>query len=133
MNRKFALALVLTGALCSAGAVAGGTAAAFSSEEIALIRDYYLLQGAPETDHGGKGKQAGKQASKGLPPGIAKNLARGKPLPPGIAKRQLPEDLNRRLPPVRSGYERAVVDGKVVLVEAASQVISDVLFDIAAN
>lgn len=28
-----------------------------------------------------------------LPPGIAKNVARGKPLPPGIAKRAVPRDL----------------------------------------
>ena len=28
-----------------------------------------------------------------LPPGIAKNVARGKPLPPGIAKKALPNDL----------------------------------------
>ena len=30
---------------------------------------------------------------KPLPPGISKNLARGKPLPPGIASRNLPDSL----------------------------------------
>lgn len=34
-----------------------------------------------------------KIAAEPLPPGIAKNLARGKPLPPGIAKKALPPDL----------------------------------------
>ena len=41
--------------------------------------------------------QARPVATKRLPPGIAKNLARGKPLPPGIAKKFLPQDLS--LPP----------------------------------
>jgi len=71
---------------------------------------------------------AGKQKkNKGLPPGIAKNLARGKPLPPGIAKQQLPHDLILQLPPVHTGYERVVVDGRVLLVDIATQVINDVL------
>ena len=67
--------------------------------------------------------------SKGLPPGIAKNLARGKPLPPGIAKQQLPQDLVRLLPSVHTGYERVVVDGRVLLVDIATQVIHDVLME----
>ena len=33
-----------------------------------------------------------------LPPGIAKNVARGKPLPPGIAKKALPVELVRIAP-----------------------------------
>jgi Ni/Co efflux regulator RcnB len=58
------------------------------------------------------------------------NLQRGKPLPPGIAKQQLPDSLLRRLPRVPSGYERVVVDGKVLLVEIATPVIRDVLTDV---
>jgi len=58
------------------------------------------------------------------------NLQRGKPLPPGIAKQQLPDSLLRRLPPVPRGYERVVVDGKVLLIEIATQVIRDVLTDV---
>ena len=34
------------------------------------------------------------------------------------------------LPPVSSGYERVIVDGKILLVEIATQVIHDVLTDI---
>lgn len=60
-----------------------------------------------------------------LPPGIAKNLARGKPLPPGIAKRQLPEDLATRLPR-RTGVEVAIFGDRIVLLEA-SGVVVDVL------
>lgn len=66
---------------------------------------------------------------QGLPPGIAKNLARGKPLPPGIAKRYFPNDLLVRLPP-REGYEWQVIDNEIVLVAVATAVIVDVLFDV---
>jgi hypothetical protein len=65
--------------------------------------------------------------AKALPPGIRKNLARGKPLPPGIAKQVLPGELG--LSP-RTGYEviRAGVD--VLLVELATGIIHDVLMDV---
>lgn len=43
-----------------------------------------------------------------LPPGIAKNLARGKPLPPGIAKKTVPADMLGQLPSY-PGYEWRVV------------------------
>ncbi|HEX2138446.1 MAG TPA: anti-virulence regulator CigR family protein [Woeseiaceae bacterium] len=79
-------------------------------------------------DHGFEGNRG--KGRKALPPGIAKNLRRGKPLPPGIAKQALPADLVSRLPPVREGYERVIVDGKVLLVEVATQIIHDVLVDV---
>lgn len=96
----------------------------FSPKEIAIIRDYYT-----HAQHDTGKAKSGKQKQQGLPPGIAKNLARGKPLPPGIAKQQLPGDLSRRLPPVHDGYERVIVDGRVLLVEIATQIIHDVLMD----
>ncbi len=43
-----------------------------------------------------------------LPPGIAKNPARGKPLPPGIAKKTVPADMLGQLPSY-PGYEWRVV------------------------
>jgi hypothetical protein len=61
-----------------------------------------------------------------LPPGIAKNLARGKPLPPGIAKRALPAGLAGRLPSY-PGHEVIIVDRDVILVNAATQIIVDIL------
>ena len=42
----------------------------------------------------------------------------------------LPQDLQRALPKTPSGYERVVVDGRVLLVEVATQVIHDVLMDV---
>jgi hypothetical protein len=61
-----------------------------------------------------------------LPPGIAKNLARGKPLPPGIAKRQLPGDLLAALPR-RNGYDYVLAGTDVLLVEVATHVVADIL------
>src|SRR3546814_10843108 len=46
-----------------------------------------------------------------LPPGIRKNLARGKPLPPGIQKKIVPGSLLSRLPRY-SGYEWRVEIGR---------------------
>lgn len=61
-----------------------------------------------------------------LPPGIAKNLARGKPLPPGIAKRGMPAGLAGKLPSY-PGHEVIIVDRDVILVNAATQIIVDIL------
>jgi hypothetical protein len=61
-----------------------------------------------------------------LPPGIAKNLARGKPLPPGIAKKMLPGDLVAGLPR-RPGYDYIMAGSDVLLVEAATHVVADIL------
>lgn len=65
-------------------------------------------------------------AATALPPGIAMNLARGKPLPPGIAKRFLPQDLLSTLP-VRPGYEYLAAGNNVVLVNSTTGIIEDVL------
>ncbi|HLO96872.1 MAG TPA: anti-virulence regulator CigR family protein [Burkholderiaceae bacterium] len=61
-----------------------------------------------------------------LPPGIRKNLARGKPLPPGIAKRLPPPALHQRLPQY-PGYEWQVVGKDLVLVAATTLVVAAVL------
>lgn len=78
--------------------------------EIRIIRDYFLSQ---------------SHKPKSLPPGIAKNLARGKPLPPGIAKSQVPDDLIVLLP-ARS-ESRWLIAGDVVLLVDATDLIVDVV------
>lgn len=87
--------------------------AAFTALEISLIQEYF-------------GNHHYQTAA--LPPGIAKNLARGKPLPPGIAKKALPGDLQGRLPG-RRNYERIIVGNDVLLVTAATGIIVDILRD----
>ena len=61
-----------------------------------------------------------------LPPGIRKNLARGKPLPPGIAKRGVPSPVLSQLPSY-PGYEWQVAGSDLVLVSIATAVIAEVL------
>ena len=108
--------------LMQADAATLGVSVVFSSNEATTIRAYYSAQNTRSTKHG-KGR-------KSLPPGIEKNLARGKALPPGIAKQVLPQGLLTLLPAAPKGYERILVFGKVLLVEIATQVIHDVLEDV---
>jgi hypothetical protein len=90
----------------------------FSPEHAALVHAYYGQAGATRgPGHGG------------LPPGIAKNLQRGKPLPPGIARQHLPHDLLVRLPRPPHGLEYVIVAGKLLLVEAATQLVRQVLLE----
>lgn len=74
-----------------------------------LLREY----GAPRADS--------------LPPGIERNLARGKPLPPGIAKR-FDGPITNELPHY-PGYEWQRVGADVVLIDAATRVVVDILVD----
>jgi hypothetical protein len=118
-----AILLMLFAAPAPAGEA--GIQVGFSDGEISIIRAYYRDH-AVATSGGGNGKKG----AKALPPGIAKNLQRGKPLPPGIAKQVLPSGLVTLLPAPPKGFERIEVAGKVLLVEIATQVIHDVLEDV---
>jgi Ni/Co efflux regulator RcnB len=101
-----------------------GVSVAFSDAEVRIISAWY-------DDHRPtKDRKSGKAKGNGLPPGIAKNLARGKSLPPGIAMQNLPDGLRHSLPAPPDGYERIIVDGKILLVEVATKVIHDVLMDV---
>lgn len=110
--------------MSSVEAADAGISVTFSDDEVRIISAWYGDHGAEKGGKPAKGKRGG------LPPGIAKNLARGKSLPPGIAKQYLPRDLQYRLPAPPAGYERIIVDGKILLVEVATQVIHDVLMDV---
>lgn len=125
MARIYTAAIAIMSILLLSGVSAAsefGVDVRFSSNEVRIIRAYY--------EHYHASSKPGKKKRRGgLPPGIAKNLARGKSLPPGIAKQVLPGDLIGRLPPVHDGYERIVVDGKILLVEIATQVVRDILAD----
>ena len=134
MIKLIQTALVLALLLgCAVQSTAGGVSAqvVFADDEIAIILGYYHDS---KDQHKGNGHgNANGKGHKSLPPGIAKNLQRGKPLPPGIAKQSLPSGLIAMLPDAPRGYERIIVDGKVLLVEIATQVIHDVLEDIVLN
>ncbi|CAB3919733.1 anti-virulence regulator CigR family protein [Achromobacter ruhlandii] len=70
--------------------------------------------------------QAGATGYGSLPPGIRKNLARGKPLPPGIAKKMVPGPMLARLP-VHPGYEWRVAGNDLILIAIATGIVADVL------
>jgi Ni/Co efflux regulator RcnB len=63
---------------------------------------------------------------KPLPPGIRKNLARGKPLPPGIAMKAPPPRYIERLPRYE-GYEWRVYGTDLVLVAIGTAIVADIL------
>jgi len=71
----------------------------------------------------------GARGYKPLPPGIRKNLARGKPLPPGIAKKMAPTAMIGRLP-VYPGHEWHVAGTDLVLIAIATAVVVDVFLDV---
>ena len=118
------LLLALTAGWSSPVQAGSSVSVVFSDAEARIIASWYREHGG-EAGSRGRGKKPG-----GLPPGIAKNLARGKALPPGIAKQYLPDDLVAALPRPPAGYERVIVDGKILLVEVATRVIHDILSDL---
>ena len=78
-----------------------------SDAEIKIIRDFYSVE---------------SRKPESLPPGIAKNLARGKPLPPGIAKKTVPDDLIILLP-ARPGARWLIAGDMVLLIDAGDIVV----------
>ena len=102
-------------AAAAAGAVLAGVL--LSDAERATITQYFQTHPQPAT---------------ALPPGIAKNLARGMPLPPGIAKRAAPADLTRRLS-IPDGYRLEIVGTDVVLIDLGTRIVADILKDALRN
>lgn len=119
--------------LASHGLATGAESPAhFSELEKRVIREFCSAhKGTASACREDAPERAGKHKHKrkSLPPGIARNLQRGKPLPPGIAKQVLPADLEDQLPD-RDGYERLIVDGRVILVDAATRIVRDILEDV---
>ena len=87
---------------------------AINSGDIDLIQRFFKTN--PDAFGGNK--------PKALPPGIAKNLARGKPMPPGIAKTRFPGGLNSQLP-YYPGYEWTMIGNDVAIVAEATNIIVD--------
>ena len=67
--------------------------------------------------------------AEALPPGIRRQLERGKALPPGIAKKTAPPELQSVLD-LPGGYEIVEVGLDVFLVEVATGIINDALMDL---
>lgn len=118
----------------------------FTSEERTLIRtvfDEMFGDGAENDDdrddddkgHGKKhkGEKAmphGLAKRDHLPPGLQKQIDETGRLPPGLEKRDLPDDLKRRLPKRVKGQEVVWVDDDVYLIETATRAVLDVIRDV---
>jgi hypothetical protein len=99
-----------------------------------LIASYYQRR-YDDWDAGNHGNN--KHKNKGLPPGIAKKgtlppgiekqLVRNGTLPPGLSATPLPHDLVVQLPPRPNGQRLVILDDKVLLVQAATNLILDTL------
>ncbi|WP_442959111.1 MULTISPECIES: anti-virulence regulator CigR family protein [unclassified Providencia] len=63
---------------------------------------------------------------KGLPPGIEKQIRRGKPLPPGIAKKALPASFRACLP-TYSGYEWRMSGKDLLLVAIKTAIVAEII------
>ncbi|PRY65679.1 hypothetical protein B0H98_102207 [Vreelandella songnenensis] len=72
-------------------------------------------------------RQYDAPSAEPLPPGIQRQIERGKPLPPGIAKR-FDGALVAQLPHY-PGYEWERVGADVILIEAATRVVVDIVVD----
>lgn len=64
-----------------------------------------------------------------LPAGVRKKMAKGRPLPAGLARRLPPEAMQARLPQQR-GYEWRVAGTDLILVEATTAVVHQILRDV---
>jgi len=98
----------------------GGGRPAFSSVETTIIFGY-----------AGEHPEFVTREARRLPPGLAKNLQRGKPLPPGWVKKitPFPVVLDRQLPPLPAGYRRVVVDRWAFVIAESTNTVMDV-FDL---
>lgn len=74
-------------------------------------------------------QHAGLTGYRDLPPGIRKNLMRGKPLPPEIARQVRSSAFLDRLPR-HPGYEWQTAGTDLILVSVATGVIADILLDV---
>lgn len=123
-----------------------------ASAALMLSTPLYADPGHGHSDHGNGKHKHGKHQEKGgdnhvyigygdarrlavahgltgygsLPPGIAKQVARGKPLPPGIAKKAVPEPMLRELPHY-PGYEWRIAGRDLVLIALSTAVVTTVI------
>ena len=94
----------------TSGGSAPGVVVVFRDSDQATFRDYFVKH---------------RVSATALPPGIAKNVARGKPLPPGIAKRAVPKDLLVLGPKVGPDITFTIAGDVVVAMK--SGVVVDIL------
>lgn len=98
----------------------------FGPHEREVITRYYSNRGSNLPP--GLAKRGGN-----LPPGLEKQLERNGTLPPGLQKRvePCPVELERQLPPLPAEYRRGVIGVHIVVFNRNTNVIVDILKDVA--
>ncbi|HEX8836148.1 MAG TPA: hypothetical protein VF748_04370 [Candidatus Acidoferrum sp.] len=96
----------------------------FGEHDREIITRYYSNHGSNLPP--GLAKRGGN-----LPPGLEKHLERNGTLPPGLQKRPCPAELERQLPPLPAEYRRAVIGAHVVILNRSTNVIVDIMKDVA--
>ncbi len=93
----------------------------FLGKDREIIRQYFH-------DHAGSLPPGLAKRGGNLPPGLAKQLRRKGHLPPGLEKKvaAFPVELERRLPPLKAGLVRGVIEGRAVIFDAKTSVILDI-------
>jgi hypothetical protein len=101
-------------------------ASSFGPEQEQLIREWFSRNGNYSNLPPGLAKR------DRLPPGLERQLQRNGTLPPGLQKRvqPLPFALEQQLPPVLGGMRRVILSGNVILLEAATARIVDLIRDV---
>jgi hypothetical protein len=133
MNRRAFLVsvLLLAGGGRRAFAEVSVTDIVLTEIERRLISRYYQSHYDRWEQEGGNRKHKGLPpglAKRGtLPPGLEKQLVRNGTLPPGLEWRFLPEDLRVQLPHRPSDQRLIILDDRVMLIQAATNLILDVL------
>lgn len=128
-------------------AMSAGTSVAdepvFTETEQQIIREVLQQTGVIPDERDGVRVERDNSGTKGnakggLPPGLAKKsslppgLARRAALPPGLAKRDLPDDLENRLPR-RTSTERVIIDDDVILIEKGTEIVLDIIRDVVKD
>jgi len=114
----------------------------FSDLERQIIREVLGATGSNDsgartgTADGGRGAKnapAGLAKRDRLPPGLQRQLARNGRLPPGLEKKAFPPDLTARLPAPLAGTERVIIGSDAVLIETATNIVLDIIYDVVRN
>ena len=115
----------------------------FDSLEHRVIREVLGAAGVDvkevEPAKGGKKAKGSKGAPPGLakrarlPPGLERQLQRNGRLPPGLEKKRFPADLRAQLPSPLQGTERVIIGNDAVLIETATNIVLDIIYDVFGN
>lgn len=109
------------------GGSSGGISIVFGDSQRRIVHDYF----APQIAAGKCPPGLAKKNNGCLPPGQAKQWARGRPLPAGVVTYPLPRDLEIRLgvPPAGHKYVRVAAD--ILLIAVGTSLVVDAIEDLA--